>query len=235
MEYVSSPANWFLREKTMIVGLNQLGIRSISKQKNISIALPEEKDGIVFDSIHDGFFQDLADYGKGIEEVCIPPTIKIRAKRGAYEKPFPATCSFKKLTLMSIEHFNSNYIWFRLNDVLEAVSLPNDSEYETKDGVIYSKDCTVVVYYPRSKPGDTFVLPETVTNIAPHAFQDTKLLKKLVCSRELMRVCERAFDNSSITELITPSGTIKDNVELKDGFANCRFTIPQKVPAFTHE
>lgn len=234
MEYTSSPANWFLQYKKEITGLSQIGLRKI-KQDNIkALLLPSEKDGVIFESVHDSFFRQLAEEVPNVEEICYPPTISVRIVSGIYDT-LPTVCSIKKLKILSVEDVRSSYCHLCFNDELEAIELPESSEYATVDGIIYSKDMKKILFYPRSKKDSEYRLPEEVTSIGKYAFKNTRYLRKLICTAELTSIGEKAFDDSSIADFVTPAGTIKEFVAQKEAFVGCGFVIPKEVPAFTQE
>lgn len=51
-----------------------------------------------------------------------------------------------------------------------------NSAYLTKDGVLYNADMTKLLKYPEGKTDRFFVVPETVTELAPYCFANTKLV-----------------------------------------------------------
>ena len=235
MEHTSSPASWFLREKDSIVGLTQVGIKAINKQGITSLVLPSKKDRYVFDRIDERFYQNLAEYAPSVIELCVPPELSVGRYGFRFSNHKSPVCSIKKLVFFSDEQAQDCYIHYNFSEETESVELSGFSRYLTIDGVIYNSDGASLLYYPRSKPGDEFTTPDTVTCIWENAFTNTKNLKKLICSKDLECIGPSAFDHTSITELVTPSGTIKDNAPLTNAFKNCPFTIPSIVPAFTDE
>ena len=60
---------------------------------------------------------------------------------------------------------------------LQAYSVDPDNPAYTagEDGCLYNKDKTVLVAYPIGKPDTTFDIPDTVTTIAPYAFNSNVL------------------------------------------------------------
>lgn len=236
MEYISSPTTWFLRDKNTIVGLTKNGIKAISQQGITSIALPSEKDGFILSEIHDSFFQVLADSAPQIDTVCTPPTVKVKIYDSvAEEKQYPLICSFKRLIVSCAMSYKSEYTRLCFNDHLEAIELLEDPIYSTQDGIVFTKDFSEVVFYPRSRRNEKYVLPETVIYIGKFAFQNTKYLEILSCSKKLKNIADYAFDNSSISVFLTPNGNIKDNLASKDAFTNCNFAIPTIISAYTPE
>ena len=84
---------------------------------------------------------------------------------------------------------------------LESVTVAEDSAYFTAvDGVLYSKDMTSVIFFPKGKSGE-FVLPETVTTIGDGVFNGVKL-DKLTIYNTVATIGSAAFQNSSITTLV---------------------------------
>ncbi len=58
---------------------------------------------------------------------------------------------------------------------LERINVPDDAvNFAQKDGVLYSKDLSTLVYFPTARTG-TFAIPEGTTTIASYAFEDTSL------------------------------------------------------------
>lgn len=98
------------------------------------------------------------------------------------------------------------------------------NKYLSIDGVLYlatgkyngynSYDYapTILVRYPSEKTSSTFEIPETVDDIAPHAFKGNKYLKTIIfpsCfsvgSKETdgLKISTSAFDDTAIEEFIT--------------------------------
>lgn len=92
--------------------------------------------------------------------------------------------------------------------------------YSSIDGVLYITETSygkcvpvVLVRYPSEKMNSTFEIPETVGDIAPHAFKGNKYLKTIIfpsCfsrvdnnSRHGLKISATAFDDTAIEEFIT--------------------------------
>ena len=64
---------------------------------------------------------------------------------------------------------------------LESVIISSENpNYTNKDGIVYSKDGTRLVYYPANLPGDEYIIPSGVTKISQNAFYYNQNLKKVV-------------------------------------------------------
>jgi hypothetical protein len=69
-----------------------------------------------------------------------------------------------------------------------------NSVFLTLDGVLYSKDGSVLIAYPKSKLGDSFTLPNGVITISSQAFCGTVNLVTLTIGHRVT-VCDEAFYN----------------------------------------
>ncbi len=80
-------------------------------------------------------------------------------------------------------------------DALECITVSADNpKYTTVDGVLYSKDMTVLYKYPAAKAGTSFKLPGTVTKIAAYAFEGCNVLESIDISK--VKIIENeAFSN----------------------------------------
>jgi hypothetical protein len=70
----------------------------------------------------------------------------------------------------------------------------NNPNYCDIDGVLYSKDGSVLIAYPKSKLGDSFTLPNGVITISSQAFCGTVNLVTLTIGHRVT-VCDEAFYN----------------------------------------
>lgn len=67
-----------------------------------------------------------------------------------------------------------------LDAELEGIEVsPDNPHYVSVDGVLYSKDMTVLYAYPSMKAGTTYVIPDTVTEIAEFALNRCQLIEVL--------------------------------------------------------
>lgn len=104
-------------------------------------------------------------------------------------------------------------------------TVENNNIYLSVDGVLYLAGIkynvnnsyyvpVVLVRYPSEKMNSTFEIPETVRDIAPHAFKGNKYLKTIIfpsCfskidydgSHSYLKISTSAFDDTAIEEFIT--------------------------------
>ena len=80
-------------------------------------------------------------------------------------------------------------------DSIESFEISADnSVFLTVNGVLYSKDGSVLIAYPKSKTEDSFTLPNAVTTISNQAFCDTVNLVTLTIDHKVT-ICGKAFHN----------------------------------------
>ncbi|HHT83757.1 MAG: leucine-rich repeat domain-containing protein [Christensenellales bacterium] len=108
-------------------------------------------------------------------------------------------------TYMIIKHG-----WFGTCDNLIAVNIDEDSQFLTSvDGVVYTKDMSVLVYYPKGKIQNAgsvnlgeFKIPEGVKIINSEAFRGCLGLKKIICPSTLKYIYNYAFADMKNLESI---------------------------------
>ena len=66
---------------------------------------------------------------------------------------------------------------------------PSNQYYASKDGVLYSKDMSVLVQYPDGKPVESFVIPEGVVSLRATAFYSCRHLTSVWIPRSIVALC----------------------------------------------
>lgn len=106
-----------------------------------------------------------------------------------------------------------------------------DNPYFTAvDGVLFSKDKTRLIAYPRYKTEKTYTVPDSVTEIAEGAFAFNAYLEDVKLSANLKLIREDVFRGCHFKEFVIPNGVesisgcaFSDNKELM------KLTIPSSV------
>ena len=99
---------------------------------------------------------------------------------------------------------------------MESVIISSDNpNYTSKDGVIYSKDGTRLVYYPANLRGDEYVIPTGVTKISRDAFYYNQNLKKIIVPETVQAISnyddgEVYFKNCKSLETIVLNNTVNN-------------------------
>ncbi len=70
--------------------------------------------------------------------------------------------------------------------------LPDHPAFTMEDGVLYSKDKTVLYYYPMGKTGTSFEIPSGVKNIRNFAFEEADL-EEIIIPESVIDIGMRAF------------------------------------------
>ncbi len=81
-------------------------------------------------------------------------------------------------------------------DILKFTVSENNPYFSNdEDGVLYNKDKTVLIRYPRAKADTEYTVSDTVTEIADRAFCESHNLKTVIMQEPLVTVGEEAFYN----------------------------------------
>ena len=79
-------------------------------------------------------------------------------------------------------------------DLLDGIQiLPDNPHFVWDDGVLYSKDKTILFLYSPDKRGETFEIPSGVKGIYPFAFEEANELKEITIPESVIDIGFRAF------------------------------------------
>lgn len=85
-----------------------------------------------------------------------------------------------------------------------SISADNNN-FSVIDGVLYSKDASVLYAYPAERRGKAFSVPASVTEIAPKAFYEQAHLEEVVLPEGLLKIEKQAFRESSLRRIELPA------------------------------
>jgi glycosyltransferase EpsF len=89
------------------------------------------------------------------------------------------------------------------SDKLEKILVDTDNPYYASvDGVLFTKDRTRLLKYPIGRKTDTYQIPNIVTEIGEHAFQNARQLKKVLFNQYIRIIGTSAFDDCKNLESI---------------------------------
>ena len=71
---------------------------------------------------------------------------------------------------------------------IQAFKAPSGSEFTVRDGVLFSKDETVLYFYPPSRTDNSYTVPENVIDIYDGAFFQCQNLEAVILPNGLLRV-----------------------------------------------
>ena len=113
---------------------------------------------------------------------------------------------------------------------LEFTVDEDNTEFYSKNGVLYSKD-NVLLMYPRAKEGESFEIPDGITAIGEYAFNNAKTLVSVTVPESVTELRKGAFNNcESLDAVNIPKGI----TELTDYvFGGCgrlsKLVIPEEI------
>ena len=77
---------------------------------------------------------------------------------------------------------------------LKAINVSENNEYYTSiDGVLFSKDGSELIWYPASREGSTYVVPDGVSEISDYAFANSRNLTDIYFPTSLQNVGSFSF------------------------------------------
>lgn len=153
-----------------------------------------------------------------------------------FPEPFALTlsgsmkCSFDDILAQSITHLNipagtefncsypgPNHSAFYAE--LKEINVDPANPYcASENGILYSKDMTVLYACPAAHEGKV-VIPDTVKKIGPHAFDGCKQLKEIVIPASVDEIGERAFmDCKALAKIVLQGEKTKIGA---DAFLRC--------------
>ena len=86
-----------------------------------------------------------------------------------------------------------------LKNIEKYVVAENNPMYSSDEsGVLFNKDKTEIIRYPKANPVEVYNIPDGVTRIIDGAFNDSKHLKTVIIPESLNDISRTLFDKSSI-------------------------------------
>ena len=143
------------------------------------IVVPSEIAGKMVTAIGDGLFFDNT-----ITSVTIPESVRV----------------------MSTTWMNSAGIFSHCYK-LESIHVDSENQvYCSQEGVLYSKDKTVLWAYPKGKSGSRFIIPDGVEYLAKEAFLNCTQLTNLTVPNSVVSIGDWAFNGcTGLTDINIPS------------------------------
>jgi len=111
---------------------------------------------------------------------------------------------------------------FLNSNAIEKITVAEDNKnYTVVDGVLYNKDMTTLVLYPKNRSGE-FTVPDTVTTIAVYAFDNSPNLTKVTIGKNVKTIGTSAFGEckSLKTVIFKDSDTVQKTIG-DYAFNNC--------------
>lgn len=138
---------------------------------------------------------------------CTEITVKegtVRIAHDAVGYNFPSAAEI--LLPAELEQAESGFLTWC--EGLQSIRVDENNAYFTAvDGVLYDKNVTALLQYPRAKQETSFEIPETVTTLAPEALMYCRKLEHLTVPESVRTVSEYALGYCFGLERVTYMGT----------------------------
>lgn len=96
---------------------------------------------------------------------------------------------------------------FEWCDSLTEIKVKSNNAYFTDiNGVLYNKDKTKIIQYPKAKTQTSYIIPSSVTTVGRDAFEECENLKSIILPERLTSIEESAFSSSGIKTIEIPAG-----------------------------
>ena len=138
---------------------------------------------------------------------------------------FLACSNVKSIKMPTCSDF---YYIADLSTQLEEIKNPDEEKYKIIDGVLYSKDGTELVKYPKYLNATSFTVPNGVKFISYRAFENCTSLEKVVLPDGLSEISGKAFAGcSSLKEIKLPNTLIALG---EKAFVSCKALKNIEIP-----
>lgn len=141
-----------------------------------------------------GFFS-----GNKFIEFSVPENIK---RIG--DQTFNYCSELKRIYISSSVEEIGKHVFYGCNSLEEIVVSKDNKFYYSEDGVLYSRDGTLL-HYPQNKRDTSFIVPDNILKINAYAFYENKKLKNLTLGNNVSEIGRRAFACSHIETINIPS------------------------------
>ncbi|MBR2590701.1 MAG: leucine-rich repeat protein [Clostridia bacterium] len=122
--------------------------------------------------------------------------------------------AFEKCAKLETVNFGSGLKEFGTNVFSETPKLLNinvstaNPYFKSVNGVLYSKDGTIIYSYPVAKPDTSFVVPNTVKSVEHYAFDGAENLKTLTVGTGMVAISDLAFIGAFNVETVKILGAV---------------------------
>ena len=116
-----------------------------------------------------------------------------------------ATAGVKNLILEK-DVIDTGINFHNLSDTIENITASEENTvYSSIDGVLFNKDKTELIIYPRGKKETSYKNPDGVTSIGDYAFKNNKFLENIIIDNNVTNIGDEAFSYCPVlTSVIIP-------------------------------
>lgn len=116
--------------------------------------------------------------------------------------------------------------------VLNSITVSSENQYfSSENGILYDKNKTEIILYPKGKTATSFTIPSTVTSVGDYAFYNCSNLTEIILPSNLLTIEGHAFEGCNNLVSINLPNTITDISH--NAFQNCsgltEVVLPSKL------
>ncbi len=143
---------------------------------------------------------------------------------------FYVCSSLTSITIPNSVTSIGDYAFYACSSLTSINVSDNNKNYRSVDGVLFNKDKTELIQYPRKKEGTSYKIPNSVTNIEYCAFMECSLTSITIPEGVTSIGYEIFYGCSSLTSITIPdSVTSIGNKAFYDCSSLTNITIPNSV------
>lgn len=158
-------------------------------------------------------------------EIVIPEALDGAKVTEIEAKAFMSVHPEKITVPASIEYISAENPFAPCESIKEIVVDEKNENYCAVDGVLYSKDMKVLMFYPNRKDGKSLEIPDGVEEIGIAALYNTEL-EEIALPDSILVIERHAFGENTSLRSIDMSNTSVENIDAM-AFVNC--TALEKV------
>ena len=137
------------------------------------------------------------------------------------DNTFANCTSLKNVSIGSGCTSISSTAFFNANAIEKITVAEDNKNYTVVDGVLYNKDMTTLVLYPKNRSGE-FTVPDTVTTIADYAFDNSPNLTKVTIGKNVKTIGTGAFRKCKSLKTVIFEDSVTVQKTIGDyAFNNC--------------